>query len=301
MIPRFRRTSAVVAALVLVGLISAVASAQWTVVNYQPTPFTTYSTFYAPSTVSVAPVAWQTNSPVVVQTYRPVTGWYPGYWLNRTANWLWGRPVTVVAAVPTTTVASFPVTQSVSYAPSSGCSTCPNYTASYAPAPCTTCAPVQQVTLRPICETGCTACPAPIVQSGYAVSSGCTTCTTPAAVAQPTPAGQDTGRPGLDPGSGVPVERQRVPTENTGDDVNNAEAQKMMEGLKAQGDADGQQSSFFQAPELFDPRDTSVQWSPAPVQRAVYRRPQGTSAAAVTAQHVAQPKAKLKGWVSASD
>jgi hypothetical protein len=65
-------------------------------------------------------------------------------------------------------------------------------------------------------------------------------------------------------------------------------------------DKDGQ--SFFDAPQLFDPQDKTVKYSPAPVHRAVYQRPAGTSPDRVTTRPITFEKSQRDavGWTSAA-
>jgi hypothetical protein len=63
-------------------------------------------------------------------------------------------------------------------------------------------------------------------------------------------------------------------------------------------------ADFFNAPELFDPTDKTVKYSPAPVHMAVYKRPAGeTPDHPVQARPISVGAAKAKrdaaGWTSA--
>jgi hypothetical protein len=64
-------------------------------------------------------------------------------------------------------------------------------------------------------------------------------------------------------------------------------------------------ANFFRAPELFDPQDRTVKYSPAPIHMAVYRRPAGDAPDhSVNAQPISITAAKAQrdaaGWTSAA-
>lgn len=225
-------------------------------------------------------------------------------------------------------------------APVAGCSSCASYSASYAPAPCSTCAsPCTSCTTACSPCSACTTCAAPAVtqavyqQPAIQPAPGCATCGTtvvqpgaivtstpvpdvavpmPESSATPTPAPQSTfngqnGAPSLPQEADVPAQReeQKPPTNGTsvtpvqpepGTDSNGTDPYDV-------NGANGDNSTYFQAPKLFDPNDRTAQRSITPVRTAVYEQPvsyYGISAQRATAITEQQAVADAAGWVSAS-
>lgn len=329
-----------------VALSPSAADAQWTG-YYQP-----YQTYYAPSATAYssyyAPTAHQTYyapSAAAYQTYyapaaapvaaAPVvytSGWYPGYWLDRTRAALFGRRP-VVAAAPTTYAASYPSSYVASYPTNYTASYPTNYVASYpsvaAPA-CSSCVAPQQVTLRPACAPACATCepctncavtnvtPASYVET----SPACTNCTASPATSEPTPAVMQgpstysTPQPGLSPTDTTPSTRQQlrpttpVDTQGVGGDSTNGTSARstdvLDQFLNQPENKENQESAKVldipDAPALFDPKDKTVKLSPAPIHMAVYKRPAGETRNSVKTQPISLEKAKrdAMGWTSAS-
>lgn len=314
MVAKMMRRILVVAALGLSVSFTARANAQCCGTGYG------YSAYYQPA-------AYTAYSPVAYTSYYG-GGWYPGYWLDRVRARVWGSPRTYVAAYPATYQAAYAPSYSVGYRPaysvgyatsyaapavSSGCSSCSSYSAGYSPcSSCTTgCDP---------CST-CSTCAAPAVgQAVYQQPTGCASCATPAAVVapapsvpapqgvttpSPTPAPQSTygtqnGAPSLGPGATVPERQQETqrPANGTQQEV------QPEPGSDTNGtdpyEVDGDSSTYFQAPKLFDPNDRTAQRSIAPVITALYEKP--VSYHNVVAQRITLEQAHLDaaGWISAS-
>ena len=242
---------------------------------------------------------------------------------NSPSTYVAAYPSTYVASYPSTYVASYPSTYVASY-PSTYVASYPTYTASYAPtvsyaSPCSTC--VQQVTMRPVCETcptPCDPCASCAVGSTYGVSqtsyeqpSGCATCgavVTPGSQ-QGAPA-NGTAQPELEPSVEVgprstyqqrPVNGEQPPVEpEPGTDTDDGDLESGFQGEKAES-SDG--STFFEAPELFNPKDRTAQRHIAPVRTALYEQPveyrrASTVRTKITAQQAAQDAV---GWTSVSN
>jgi hypothetical protein len=178
--------------------------------------------FYAPTAAYYQPAA---DSAAYAPAYTSYSGWYPGYWLNRISQNIWGSPTTYAVAYPSTYSVSYPATYAVSsVAPA--CSTCSTCSAAYAP--CSSCAPAQTVTMRPICACsdygspciscasgGCSPSSVGVVsQAVYQQSSGCSSCGE-SAVAVPSPGSTFTvpsGHEAVAPQSGVPTDSGPAPS-----------------------------------------------------------------------------------------
>ncbi len=280
------------------------------------------TTAFYPSTTFAA------QSPVVFQTTS--TGWYPGYWWNRIGTRLWGSPSTYVVARPVVvqpTVAfrpAYSVGHTVSYAaPAPACATCTTQTVAYAPAP------IQAVTMQPACTAGCDPCAAGagygatgVVQAVHQEPAGCASCAPGVVVAPPAPAvaappagstpppasvqqqtyESQNAAPSLDPGASVPDRQQdakRPETNGQPQQVQPAPASDIDSDSDAPYKENGESSTYFQAPELFDPNDRTASRS-VPVTNAIYEKPiayRTVSFRPITRQQAEQDAA---GWVSAS-
>jgi hypothetical protein len=104
----------------------------------------------------------------------------------------------------------------------------------------------------------------------------------------------------LAPGSNVPAERPQEaqrPAEGASDDI------QPEPGSDANGEdpykVDGDSSTYFQAPKLFDPSDRTARRSIAPVTTALYEKP--VSYRSISAQRVTAEQAErdASGWISA--
>lgn len=242
------------------------------------------TTFYQPTTQTVF-------LPVVQQTQY--TGWYPGYWLDRIRTRLWGSPTTFVAAYPTTIVTSTPTFTTSAYSPAPvvsyaapTCPSCPVQTVSYAPSACASCDPcaasasssvVQAVYESP---AGCPSCSPSVSTQGATVVSPGTTSTQSSGATQPRTFEGQTPTPTLDPSVTVPdrtpQSTQRPETiESTPNALQPAPANDT--GEKDPYKVDGQNSTYFQAPQLFDPQDRAASRTPRqvirPVTTAIYEKP----------------------------
>jgi hypothetical protein len=334
-----------VIALVLIASSAAEVQAQWTVGYSQP-----YTTYYAPAATAYsayyAPTAYQTYyapSASAYQTYyapsatayqsyyapaatTPVvytSGWYPGYWLDRTRAAIFGRPAVVTA--PTTYAASYPMTYSASYPTTYSASYPTSYVASYpvaAPA-CSSCAPAQQVTMRPVCAPACSSCEpcsscaTNVTPASYEVpSQPCTNCSTGVSSGpSPTPATTmptyGTGQPGINPSESVSPTRSMDKPASTGEAVGEKAGSSGAGASSAPTGTDGlqkyldeQSANYFQAPALFDPHDRAAKLSPAPIHMAVYKRQAGEAPdhpiearpISITAE---KAKRDAAGWTSA--
>jgi len=262
--------------------------------------------------------AYTAYSPVVYQTYRPYTGWYPGYWLDRASVSVWGRPVTYSAYYAPTYSTSYRPAYTVRYASTAyyapACSTCSSYTS--CDSPCTTCG-VQQVSLRPICDA-CTTCGScgpcgcgTVTQAGYVIDSGCAGC----AVAQPAaavavpqqggvavplqavpqgaaPSGAEPA-PALAPGETPPTFRQ---TEKPAADADAVDLPPEPAPEESEDSA-----SNFDAPQLLNPNDRTAQRHVAPVRNAVYRTSLDDARPVAHATSWQQAQRDAQGWTSASE
>jgi hypothetical protein len=124
----------------------------------------------------------------------------------------------------------------------------------------------------------------------------------------PTPAPQSTyggqnSAPTLDPGADVPAERQQDtqrPATN-GDPQEVAPQPGSDTNQEDPYEVNGDSSTYFQAPKLFDPNDRTAQHGIAPVTTALYQKP--VSYRQVTVERTSQQQAELDavGWISASN
>lgn len=279
------------------------------------------------TTAYYQPAAYTAYSPVVYQSYY--SGWYPGYFFDRIRARLWGAPSTYVAAYPTTYTAAYPTSYAASYpayttsyaasyAPVSSAPVCSTCTANYSP--CATCATVQQVSLRPVgscdpCSTCATCSSYSVSQTSYEAPGGCAACggsanivesTNTGGMAGPQPAATPNGtsQPTIDPGQSVPESRLKQingsdppvtpapPAGNTQPPAETAPA------------SDGNNAQYFEAPELFNPKDRTAQRGIAPVRTALYEQPVGyqqvsvPSTSRITAE---QARRDAAGWTSATN
>jgi hypothetical protein len=76
-------------------------------------------------------------------------------------------------------------------------------------------------------------------------------------------------------------------------------------GGDASGDmfetTNGENSTYFQAPKLFDPSDRTAQRSIAPVTRAVYEKPVAYRSVSARPISIEQARQDAIGWTSASE
>jgi hypothetical protein len=250
-------------------------------------------------TIAYQPVSYQTYSPVVYQTYRPYTSWYPGYWIGRTNNYIWGRPLWpsyhawyrkayTVGYTPTTMTYYQPTTSC--YAPVETCSSCTSYYA-----------PVSEVVMRPACSTGCATTCDPcsssstgVVQATYETPA-CTSCgvTTQAAPAYAAPAAAappaSEPPPTLSPSETPPAERtfRKEP----------ADTSVMPAPVPAESESDNN-ATYFEAPQLFNPQDRTASHSTTRAWNAVYHK---TVASQTSAEPTSWHQYDASGWVSASE
>jgi hypothetical protein len=286
--------AALVMSVALVGDVSACgACGGATTAYYQPTA---YTTAYAPAYTS----------------YYAGSGWYPGYWLDRVSQSVWGTPTTYTVAYPSTYTASYAPAYSVGYATAyaapacSSCSTCSTCTAGYAP--CSTCATT--VTMRPVCETacGCTDCSSTCSSCS---GGGCSSCGQTETVVSSgvIPTGGSSGvnpPPDLPSDANVPEVRRKPTTEEAdklspgpADENTPAEAPGT---TPPAGDAtDGTPSTYFEAPKLFIPNDRTAARVAAPVRKALYERPVAARQVSTGRITAAQAERDAAGWTSASN
>lgn len=270
------------------------------------------------------PVYTTAYAPVAYTTYRPYTGWYPGYWMDRLRTRLWGAPVAYTAAYYPATYSVGYASYAASYAPSTcsscvsgcttcgyasysvpACSSCSTCTACYAPA-CTTC--------TTCCAPACADCAAPAATVTQAVyqqpAAGCANCGTSSAGAVQTygPSATSSGAapsPDLAPSSGQPP--ALGPTENPPLERSYQETQKpdtSSESAPLQpmpADEEAGDSANLQAPQLFDPSDRTAERHQAPVWTAVYHKPVDATTGKVYSVSRRQALADAEGWTSASE
>ncbi len=280
----------------------------------------TYSTYYAPAAVTTS------------------GGWYPGQFLDRLRMAWWGVPATTSYSAPSYSVAYAPTTSfysapsySVGYAPA---------TTYYSAPSCTTCAmpvTVSEVTIRPACAScntcePCSPCGATgsstVTQATYETPSNCTSCagtSAPAAALTPTPASSaplstysspaPEPTPSLPPGANVPAQReevQRQPVEDAAGTTNGAGALQTPPtptdpvptppaptGDNVNG-TEGN-STYLEAPQLFNPRDRAAQYNAAPVRSAVLYRPASQSSPTAMPISWQQAEQDAAGWSSVSE
>jgi len=330
----------VVAAILFSARLVSQANAQCcgtpTTAYYQPAAVTAYS----PVAVQTVRTGWYPGyfldrirtrlfgSPSTYVAAYPTT-----YAASYPSSYVASYPSTYVASYPTQ-VASYQPTYSAGYATSyapaasyapatsyaapAACATCPTYTASYAPA-CVSCAPCDPCA----CPTGAT-----VSQTGYQ-QPGCPSCAPGTATGPsygsptetygsaangtgPTPAAPQrtypqNGAPEIDPGANVPTQREQgVQRPATDDTLQNIQPEPADNDTNNGPEADpykvnGDPSTFFQAPKLFDPNDRTAQRSVAPVTTALYQKP--VSYRNVSAQRITPQQAErdAAGWVSASN
>ncbi len=275
-----------------------------------------YSAYY--------PSAHTAYSPVGYSSYNSYSGgWYPGYWLNRISARLWGSPTTYVASYPSSYYTSYAPSYSVGYrpaysvgyrpaysagyatsyaAPAVGCSSCSSYSAAYAP--CSTCTTA--------CSP-CSSCASGVSQAAYHQPSRCASCaggahavqpgavTVPGTAAPQQGEGTQQSQPQLAPDEqvGPRTFQQQRPANGTEQGIQ-PEPGSDQNGTQPY-DTNGDPSTYFQPPKLFDPNDRTAQRSIAPVTTALYEKPAAyrqVSARAITPQQAQQDAA---GWVSASN
>ena len=272
-----------------------------------------YTTSYAP-----APVVWQTN--------RPTTGWYPGalidrWRINRWERWNGGTVVTAGYA-PTYTAAytptfppsyyatSFrpvtPIVQTVGFAPTivaSSCSTCCSD-----PCSCS-----RAVVMRPICDscsscsgcsTGCASCSSGCSSCGgssfvgQAVyessgSTSCAGCATSQASTYVSPSYNSTPATtnGQTPQPTV-APNENVPEQRTTERPEEKSVVPNGEQPTPAAEEDGSEpSTLFQAPDLFNPSDRVTSNTPnVPVWTAVYHS--SNASARPTSRQVSSPQGK---------
>ncbi len=249
----------------------------------------------AQPTVAFSPVVPSAPSPVVYQTYRPYSGWYPGKYLARAITWPF-RDRTTVAPVGVAPVATAPLaTPTSTFVTAAYRPTYPlTYTASYAPTVQTLARPVTLTALSPCgcgpvcgCTSPCSTCATGGVttagfESGY--NGGCSNCAAAtfdaraatSAPLQPTPA------PALSPNAAVPEQRVNRPNfekfnQGPAEVSPNDDSVLRTNGIESPAGPDAAESSWWDAPELFDARDRSAQrhrsqQPTAPVWNAVYHK-----------------------------
>jgi hypothetical protein len=158
-----------------------------------------------------------------------------------------------------------------------------------------------------------------VSQAVYQQAPGCSSCGVqasgtvvgPSQSSQgPTPAPQSTygsqnGAPGLDPGASVPAERSQEVQRQETTNGSQQEPIQPVPGSDTNGkdpyEVEGDSSTYFQAPKLFDPNDRTARRSIAPVTTAVYEQPvsyRRASAQRITRQ---QAESDAAGWISASN
>jgi hypothetical protein len=122
----------------------------------------------------------------------------------------------------------------------------------------------------------------------------------------PTPAPQNTygtqnGAPTLDPGASVPTQRQQDAQRPSANGTQEIQPEPAAEPSQKDDpyDVNGDSSTYFQAPKLFDPNDRTAQRSIAPVTTAVYEKPVSYRQAS-TLTSLQQAELDAVGWISAS-
>jgi hypothetical protein len=270
------------------------------------------------------PVQQTAFMPVQQTVVVPRDRWYPGRGIQRFFGW--GDPVTTTRVVTTAYQPTFPPSFSAAPAPttwtvgfaSPACNSCGSN-------PCACSTSFRAVTLSPVssccsspCDScvscgggGCSSCGGGgVVSAGYdyAPSSGCSSCAGGAVQStyesSPSNAGgyglQPTPAPGLDPGANVPEQRQ----------TNRPEDQAPAAAPDADNGLGGEEATWLQAPELYDPQARTTRRPTAPVWTAVYQKDtqsRGASAAVLqrtSTQSSPQPlhqKLDASGWGSASN
>jgi hypothetical protein len=127
-----------------------------------------------------------------------------------------------------------------------------------------------------------------------------------AIVSEPTPVngsrsvlGSDR-RPELGPAENPSVQRADKPATGNGDTSPSAMKDQLDRELDKAMGKEGQ--TWIEPPKLFDTNDKAAQRNPAPVRKAVYRRPAGTPTQEVSAMPITWEKARRDavGWSSAS-
>jgi hypothetical protein len=335
-----RRVSFLIALLLFAAPFATQANAQCcgmpATTAYYPT--TAYTAAYPAQSTGWYPGYWLQRitsrlfgSPSTYVTAYPTTAYYAGYAPAYTAAY---RPAYTVGYATTSYAAPMSYAAPTSYAaPAPACPTCPSYSASYAP--------VQQVTVQSACPSGCAPCTAGASyvpqqsysgQSGaygvqaesYGASAGSPSCCQPAASGAqpatytapspsgpaPTPALQRTfeaqnAAPSLDPTTSVPERQQdaqRPPTNDANDTQQPIQPEPAEENGFDPYKVEEENSTYFQAPKLFDPSDRTARRNVAPVVTAVYQKP-ADAPNSTSAQPISLQQAELDamGWVSASN
>lgn len=256
-------------------------------------------------------VAYYAPQAPVYQTYRAYDGWYPGKYLGRLFGWndytavapatyatTAYRPVypaSYVAAYPAATTAYYPPAYTASYAAAyaPACSACGTD-----PCGCTAQRPVVLSALSP-CDSGCGGCSACAGASdvGYATyDAGCSSCSGAVQSDYEVPVtgngGSGLPTPAVPEESNVPEDRsiyQRPESAPAG-------SEDTLD-LGSDGSA-----SYFQAPQLFNPRDQTTKRPTAPVWTAVYKKPVDAAPASATSPTppTRHRQVGASGWRSAA-
>jgi hypothetical protein len=90
------------------------------------------------------------------------------------------------------------------------------------------------------------------------------------------------------PANGAPLEAQPAPGGDT-------------ESVDPYGAGESDNSTYFQAPRLFDPNDRTAQRAIAPVMTALYEKPVAYRSAMATPISLKQAQRDAVGWTSASE
>ncbi len=250
--------------------------------------------------------------PVAYQSYAR---WYPRYRWNR-PRWRFDRRVYPVTYTPVVQTVARPVMMT-SYYGQPACSSCAGQQIVSRPltycnpcsacSPCSTCSPCSACSPCSTCVTsacstcGVSPCSCPTRGTSSTDCPNCATTTTtstpstytaPATQVQPTPATQV--QPTLAPDENPPVQRTLRPetTDETAD--SSAKAADKVDNSNTSSSS----SNFFEAPELFNPRDRVTQYSNPPVRMAVYQKPATTSGTSNATTHRAQAERDAMGWQS---
>jgi hypothetical protein len=286
-----------------------------------------YSAYYPAAYTAYSP-------PAYTSYYGYYGGWYPGYWLDRIRARVWGSPSTYVAAYPSTYYASYAPSYAVGYRPAysvgyaasyaapacsscSTCSSCSSYAAGYSPcSSCSSgCAPC----------SACSTCATPTAsQAVYQQPAGCASCgaaapvmTAPGAVVMPAPGATVTpspvpqqaapaatdSRPELAPSEQVGPRTYQRPADA---EQQNGEQQPVQpapgtdDAEKDPYKVEGDSSTYFQAPKLFDPNDRTAKRSLAPVTTALYQKQVSYRAVSAGPITLEQAQRDAAGWVSAA-
>lgn len=234
-----------------------------------------FTTSEAEAQYAACPTPVVTYSPVVYNTYQVEDRWYPGKFIGRLGQRLFG---TAPAPAYPNYTAAYPVAQSVSYAPTYAAAYAPTYAAAYAPTNAASYAPASttcctQTTYRPVImqpvveqatyyAPACSACGTTTATSyGVAPTSSCPTCT-------PTTTYVDQAIHQAPAGSGSTTGGYLASPPPTFRDT-----EVRSEPTPASGTSASETTNNWNPPQLFSPSDKQVKRPSTSVWTAVYEQP----------------------------